>query len=281
MSPPVRLRLTSQSLRAGADHALSAASRSRSASVSPHSSVSTSALCCPSVGGGRRSQRVGAVEPGERRRRVQARAGAWMVEAFEEAAMAQLRVVGHQRRRHDGGRRNTCGRKHFDHGVAASCEAKPLAELGAAPINSAKRVPLGVGAHADRDPVVVARASVEILHRAGWPRLPRRDRISPKTSNSIVCAGGHVQHGLDHRHLDELTAACAVGELECSQERERRVRSGQRIAGAARRDRRPVGQAGHPRQARDLLHRRSEADAVAPRPRQVRTPASAPRRGRD
>ena len=42
----------------------SAARRSRSVSVSPHSSVNTSLLCCPSVGGGRCSQLLHAVRAG-------------------------------------------------------------------------------------------------------------------------------------------------------------------------------------------------------------------------
>ncbi len=39
---------------------------------------------------------LGAVEPGERRTRVQARPGSRMLEALEEAAVHQLRVLGHQ-----------------------------------------------------------------------------------------------------------------------------------------------------------------------------------------
>ena len=53
--------------------------------------------------------------------------------------------------------------------------------------------------------------------------------------------------------------------LERDQQRNDRVQAGERIAGAARDDRRPVGEAGEPRHAGDLLHRLREADAVAPR----------------
>ena len=130
MSPPLRLRVSHRPF-GRVPITPSAASRCRSASVSPHSSVSTSALCCPNVGGGRCSHRVGAVERGERRSRVQALSGSRMFEAFEEAAMAQLRVFGHQRWGDDGGRRNPCARKRVDDSIEV-LRGEPLAELGAA-----------------------------------------------------------------------------------------------------------------------------------------------------
>ena len=74
-----------------------------------------------------------------------------MVEAFEEAAMSQLRVFGHHRRRDDDGCRNSCARKHIDDSVAV-LYSEPVAEVGFAR-QLGQRVPLRIGVCADRDPL--------------------------------------------------------------------------------------------------------------------------------
>src|ERR1700737_761884 len=95
-----------------------------------------------------------AVKRGERRSRVQTLSGSSMFEAFEEAAMVQLRVFGDKRRGGDCSGRNSRARKYVDHRIQV-LYGEPLAELRVAR-QLRQRVALGVGVHADRDPVVVA-----------------------------------------------------------------------------------------------------------------------------
>ena len=135
-------------------------------------------------------------------------------------------------------------------------------------MSSASGVALVVGAYAHGDPVVLARAPVDVLHRRRVPAIaaPLHDR--PENLEFHCLHGGHVEHGFDHRHLDELATARTVGELQRGESGERRMCAREWIARTARGDRGSLGQSGHPCQAGDLLHRRREADPVPPWARQ-------------
>ena len=106
---------------------------------------------------------VGTVQPGEWWTRVHALAGARMVEALEEAAMAKLWILRHQRRRHDSSRRNPGTGKPFHDRLEILC-GEPLRDRR---VRSGREVSQGgalvLGVHTDRDPVVVALASIEVL----------------------------------------------------------------------------------------------------------------------
>ena len=226
----------------------SAASRSRSASVSPHSSASTSLLCCPSVGGGRCSHCP------------RRRAGRTADTDTDRVRCSDASGVRRSRGAPVAGSRSPAiGETTTAAGIpaAASRSTADAAVLGGEPLRGVGvRPPMSRGQR-----VALRRRCVRSprssrrrprtgrcpASRAEWPRLPRRSRNPAEQLEFHCLHGGHVEHGLDHRHLDELAAAGAVGELECRHQRERRVRARERIAGAARGDRRPVGQARSPR----------------------------------
>ena len=167
----------------------SAASRSRSASVSPHSSVSTSRVVLTQC-----RRRCGAATC--RRRR----AGRTADIGYRPAPVRDVRGVRRSRdvsvagsrspaTANHHGRRNPRAREALDHGVGI-LGGEPFVQ-GRAPSRpsaSANASHSVVGSARHRDPVVVAGASVEVLRRTPGGRGCRAAReIDPKTSNSIVC----------------------------------------------------------------------------------------------
>ena len=102
-----------------------------------------------------------------------------------------------------------------------------------------QRTPLLVGAHGDGDPVVVARAAVEILDGPAMSAVAPAAQRDPEYLGFHRLNRGGVQYRFDHRQLDELAFSGALGEVQRGQHRERRVNTGQRIAG-------PLGGTGGP-----------------------------------
>src|SRR5271170_6348963 len=135
---------------------------------------------------GRRAHqpRALSIKRGERRPRVAPRTGARMLECLQEPAVVELTVLGDQRRRHhrcDGNARSGEVIHRTTQILAAEPVLQPTVDLvgmglstrdsaepvvvgpGRAAHHVGQRLPLVVGANGDGDPVVVARAAVEVL----------------------------------------------------------------------------------------------------------------------
>ena len=165
------------------------------------------------------------IQRGERRTRVAARTGARMLERFQEPAVVELIVLGDQRRRHHRRGGNAHSGKVI-HRTAQILSAEPVLQptvdlvgMGSSTRDSAEavvvgprrsahhvdqRLPLLVGANGDGDPVVVARAAVEVLDGTAM------STVAPAAQRDAEYLGFHrlnrgdVQYRLDHRQLDEL-----------------------------------------------------------------------------
>ena len=98
----------------------------------------------------------------------------------------------------------------------------------------------------------------------------------PKTSNSIVCTAVTLSTVSIIGTSTSWPRPVRSANSSAARVGERRMRAREWIAGTARGDRRTVGQAGHPGQTRDLLHRLCESDPLPARDRTSRMPAYVP-----
>ena len=261
----------------------SAAKRAICSSVTPHSL--SKHLGGVLAKGGRRGAQpppAGRGDGRERRPRIHARPSARMVERLEVSTGDELFVVDYLRRRDHPRDRHSHrsqsldydagvlggepGRQEFVHRIGAVAAGIGTGELlGLRPDQLGHGPPLGIVAHRDGHPVVCS-AAVHVLSGRPMTTIAPTAHHLPERLRLEGLHGGDVEHGFDHRELDQLPLTGAVGELECGHHGERGVRARERVAHPAWRNRRTVRKSCHPSHSGDLFHGRRESDPITPRP---------------